>query len=401
MKRLAAFFAVTTLASCSSPEPRSARDVSRTGNRVTEAELQQDVERFTTRFLENVAEASAPLTLLDDAGTRQIAMRQVLVYSSSALDIASEMTPETSLLDMMVFVSLSHRLLETHWVPVVFGDRGQALETTFARAEKEIWAASDKVMRTEQQFKLRGMVEDYLKDNPKQVRVESVRFSDFSVLAGQLAERRAKEAGGLFGAVKSATVAADQGILLGERGLYIAHRMPFLLRLQARLGVSEVMTDSLRRMNELPNVKGAMPEVEALARQASALIKDSKEMYVQAQTMLGALGQVLDHMPPQGEIQRTLGVASEFTEQMRTMLEQVRAIIPKDATKTRDTASVLMARGDEAASVVMARADHYVMRWAAYLMAVGAAWNLFFWSGYYAVKRFTATTRGGRPAPPQ
>jgi hypothetical protein len=50
----------------------------------------------------------------------------------------------------------------------------------------------------------------------------------------------------------------------------------------------------------------------------------------------------------------------------------------------------------------MARADHYIMRWAAYLVVIGAAWSLFFWGGYYAVKRLTASRalEKDRSAPP-
>jgi ferritin-like metal-binding protein YciE len=327
-------------------------------------------------------------------------MRQVLVYSSSALEIASGMTPETSLLDMMVFVSLSRRLLEKHWVPVVFGDRGRPLETAFAGAEHDIWTTSEKVLRTEQQAKLRDLVEAYLRDHPDQIRVETVRFGDFSFVAGRLSERRAKEASGLFGEVKSVTAVADEAVLLGERGLFIAHRMPFLMRLQARLGVSEVTTDSLRRLQELPNLKGAVPEVQTMTREFSALVKDTRQMYTEAQTMFGALKLVLDRMPPQEEIRKTLGAATQFTGQTIAALDRVRAVIPADATKTRDTASALMARGDEAASALMARADHYVMRWAAYLVVIGAAWSLFFWGGYYAVKRLTASRATDRGPPP-
>ena len=372
------------------------------GKPVTEAELQQDVERFSTRFMENVAEAAAPLTLIDDPGVRQLALRQVLVYSSSAVEIASGMTPETSLLDMMVFVSLSHRLLETHWVPVVFGDRGRPLEAAFAGAEHDIWTSSDKVLRTEQKEKLRTLVDDYLRENPDQIRVEAVRFGDFSFIAGRLSERRAKEASGLFGDVKAATMAADEALLLGERGLFVAHRMPFLIRLQARLGMSEVTTDSLRRFNDLPDVKGAMPQVQVLTQQFSTLIKDSRQMYAEAQTMLGALAQVLDRMPPQPEIQKTLDAATQFTGQTLAVLDRVRAVIPADPTKTADTASALMARGDQAASAMMARVDHYIMRWAAYLVVIGAAWSVFFWGGYYAVKRLTAARalEKNRSAPP-
>ena len=84
---------------------------------VTQAELQQDIERFASGFMDQVAEAGAPLGQAPDPALREAATRQVLLYGSSILDIATGSIPEVNLLDMIVFVRLSHDALqEQHWV---------------------------------------------------------------------------------------------------------------------------------------------------------------------------------------------------------------------------------------------------------------------------------------------
>lgn len=379
------FLFATVLAACASPEPRSARDVSMTGKRVTEAELQQDVERFTSSFMESVAEAAEQLGFESDPGVRELAMRQVVLYSSSSLEIASGMTPEISLLDMIVFVSLSRSVLERHWIPVVFGERGRRLETAFEEGERELWNTSDKLLRAEQKATLRGLIDGWIRDHPKQIRVEMVRFNDFSFIAGRLSERRAREASGLFGDVRSATQAADQAVLLGERGLFLANRLPSLLRLQARFGASQLITDSLRRFEEAPDVQSAVPELSSVLKELSGLIRDTKLMSADAQTTLHSATEVLDRMPPQGDIQKTISSASELTRRAESLLDRVQKLLPADAGKETTGA----------ASVLLSRVDHYAVRWTVYLVVIGAAWSLSFWGGFAAFKRLTAQKSRG------
>ena len=53
--------------------------------------------------------------------------------------------------------------------------------------------------------------------------------------------------------MRSASRAANQALLLSERGLFLFHRLPFLWRLQARLGVREVLGDSFLQLGQGPN----------------------------------------------------------------------------------------------------------------------------------------------------
>jgi hypothetical protein len=279
---------------------------------VTQAELQQAVQRIATLFMDRIAQAGE--TLSADArrpAERQGALQRVLLYAASALEIASGPLPEVNAIDMLVFAILCRGALERHWIPNGLGEHGAGLVQAFTLAEQDLWGLAGEVLGAQQQSDLRELIANWQSEHPEQYRVEGVRFQEFAGHAGSASDERAKKTRGLLGQVRSATQAADQALLAVERGLFIAHRMPFLIRLQARLGVQETLSDTLA----------------------------------------------------------TLGAA---------------------AAQTGPT--------------VEQRVDRTVRRWALYLLMVGLGWALFFWSGYYVVKRLSAhgapptETQGARAA---
>jgi hypothetical protein len=227
------------------------------------AELQQDIQRFSTELTARVLGALAPLQRSSQSEVRDSAMRQLLVYAASALDIATEPQPEVGLLDMIVFVTLSRRTVDTYWVPKVFGEKGGELLQAMAQSEAEVWQLGDKVLDKNQREDLEAVIRDWQKRNPDQLRVEGVRFSTFSKETGKLAAEQAKRTRGLLSSLKSATASADQAVLLGERALFLAQREPFLLRLQARLGVQEIVGDMAAH---LKSMEGVLDRVNSMVR---------------------------------------------------------------------------------------------------------------------------------------
>ena len=127
----------------------SARDVrvgkNGKGPPVTQVEVQQDVQRFASQFIDRMNQAFTPLAEEGEPHRREIALRLGVAYLSSALDIASGPYPEINLVDMIVFMKLSGDALETHWIPVTFGDEGRELLKAFRQSETQIWEISDKV----------------------------------------------------------------------------------------------------------------------------------------------------------------------------------------------------------------------------------------------------------------
>ena len=229
-------------------------------------ELQDALQRFTTDFTDRVTQAMEELERSSHAVVRDEALRKNLLYVSSALEIASGLDPEVNLLDMIVFVHLSRALLEKHWIPTTYRERGADVAAVFARAEQELQALADQALTPAQQAQVLNVVDTWLAENPQQIRVEGIRLADFARMAGSAAAQRAMQTKGLLSSVSTASRAANQALLLTERGLFLLHRMPSVWRLQARLAARDMTSDVATQLFEGPDAP-----VAKMARRAQRI----------------------------------------------------------------------------------------------------------------------------------
>ena len=207
-------------------------------------ELQQQLQRFATQFADRVTQATDELERSPRAEVRDEALRKNLRYVSSAMEIAAGPFAEVNLLDMLVFIRLSRTALERHWLPELYGADGAGLREVFARSEAELSELATQALTPAQRRQLDSIVETWLAANPSQVRVEGIRLTDFAAQAGSAAAETIGQAKGLLASVSSATRAANQALLLSERALFLVHRLPFVLRLQARMAARELLRDT-------------------------------------------------------------------------------------------------------------------------------------------------------------
>jgi hypothetical protein len=218
-----------------------------------EHELTQELERFTTRFTDRVAQASEVLEHSPSQRVRDEALRNTLAYISSAIEIATGLYAEIDLLDMVVFIHLCRNVIEKHWIPTLYDDAGVELSDAFAKSEAEISDIADRAVGSTRRNQLEGLVDDWLADNPGQVRVEGIRLADFASGAARAAADRRLEARGILSSVKVATQAANEAMILVERARFLLHRMPTVWRFQARLSAREILSDSIAQVSEGPD----------------------------------------------------------------------------------------------------------------------------------------------------
>jgi hypothetical protein len=223
----------------------------------SEYELQAELERFTARFTDRITQATAALDSSEHPEIRpeirDEALRKNLLYVSSAMEIATGLSSQINLLDMVVFVRLCRTVLDRHWIPTLYGRHGGELADAFASSEDQILAIAARALQPGQSAQLARVIDTWLADNPDQTRVEGVRLADFAAAAGAAASERTGQATGLLSSVKAARQTANQAALLSERGLFLFHRMPSLWRLQARLGAREMLSDALVQLCEGPD----------------------------------------------------------------------------------------------------------------------------------------------------
>jgi len=393
--------AVTTLA-CGTMKPPSVRDARLTSQpvagdvHVSQLELQQTIQRFTGEFFDGVAQSmEAPYA---NPKLQQARLRQFVLYGSSALDIASGPQPEVNVLDMLVFVSLSRQTLEAYWVPHVFGAQGKGLVTAFTASERKLWKISDTIMSSVQQRELRDLIDVWRAGHPNQTRVEWVRFQDFSSHTGEIAEERAAGARRLFGGIRSAAQTADQALLLTERAMFLAHRMPFLVRLQARLGVQETLDDSLSKLDDVQGLMTTVPQLAPILRDAALLSTSAEAAAREGRLFFGDVEPLLQSLKiirtePGAvdrpatidlvEVQRLLDSSNRLAERSGYVVQELRGL-------TASQKGLMTAANSPV--------DQMVRRWLTYLVLLGALWATFFWGGYYIAKRAVAHSDSPPPA---
>jgi hypothetical protein len=375
--------------------PEGARDVrigtGGGGAKVSHAELQQDVQRVVTVFMERIAQASEPLVDQEFHPDRKEALlRRLLMYSSSALDIATGPFAELNALDLMVFTVLCRDALVQHWIPQGIGREGHRLVEAFNRTEQEASEVLGKILDARQQAEVRDLIAAWQASHPGQFRVEGVRFSEFSEHAGAASDERARKSRGMLGQLRSATSAADQALLISERAFFVAHRIPFLIRLQARIGVQETLGDSLARLDNVEALMTQVPAMRPLIADLSELTSNAGATAHEARLLLAAAQPLIDRFAPAdrgargaGDVERvsgmtdTLDSAKQLTEHSLELVRELRTAMPDDPERT--------------VAVIEQRVDRNVRRWVGYALLVGFGWAVFFWSGYVVAKRITGS----------
>jgi hypothetical protein len=171
---------------------------------MTPFELQQSLERYTGHFIDSVTDALHEVLQSEQMSTARAGMNRLLLYCTSALDIATGPIPEVNAVDMVVFMALNRSTIESHWLPHVFGNAGRPLLDAFVSAEREVQEISAAVLNPSQQQELHELIRDWLATNPGRIAVEWVRFQDFANKAREVEQARAKRARGLLGNVKFA-----------------------------------------------------------------------------------------------------------------------------------------------------------------------------------------------------
>jgi hypothetical protein len=190
-----------------------------------------------------VAEAFEPLGDSPDPATRLRAGREALAFLSSALDIAVGSSPEVDLLDMLTLVALGRDAVARRWPAATYGAAAGNVQHAFETSLDDVTALARGVISVEVEKEIWQLIRDWQRDNPTQDHVASVRLSEYA----KFREGTTSRPSGVLSLVRGAAAAADTAVLLGERALYAAQRLPYLVRLQTRVASGEMMSEAARR----------------------------------------------------------------------------------------------------------------------------------------------------------
>jgi len=245
---------------------------------VDPAELQQQLLRFADQYLAGLLAAVDQLEGSTPELTREMVQQIRLGYAGDIWMAASGPNTYADLLDLVTVITLSRIVIEEYWVPDVFGDSALPLLEVARTSEEDIWAIAATVLTAKQQKELREAIQQWREENPKAEHAMYVRAVG---LAGRMAESKSHDREGpssVFGllmidplsGLDPAKRELAQTRLTAERALYVAQRMPFMLRWQMERW-SAYVADLPETRQLLTNAAQLGDAAETLSRTAEQL----------------------------------------------------------------------------------------------------------------------------------
>jgi hypothetical protein len=207
-------------------------------------DVQQTLQRFADGFSAQMVAAADQL----QSGTNTLDARDLLRikigFTTETTSIAASPNAFANLIDMAAFVTVTRMALEDHWVPNVFGDSARPMLVSCQNAETNVWQLVSQAFSNDQQVQLRDAIQTWRAKNPISDRMLGARTLE---LSKEIFKKNKPEAGGGGGNVLGllmldplagmdpAVREIAQTRLFAERALYVAQKMPLMLRWQTEL----------------------------------------------------------------------------------------------------------------------------------------------------------------------
>jgi hypothetical protein len=334
---------------------------------INQLELQEDLQRFYTRFTERIVDTVYQRGSVASYDL-QTSIRQYWLYDSEALKIVTAPFPMVNLLDMLVFIKLNKMVIKDYWIPKAYGKPGHSLLKAFEESEKDLKQIAYKVLTPIQYAQINQFIEDWRLENPHRVRVEKVRLADFSKYAKS---RKKEESSFSLVDTSSAVQAVDQMVLVANRGIFLAQQIPSIIRLNARIGAQEILSDSVSTLQSAPHLAQEL-------NQTNSLIDNAKDLVVKMDRLAKDTHSLVNLLPknPKGGVN------------IKSGLNQIDSIL--------ENANILVAQMQEQQPVNRQKLKHikkefHALIWFLALVTVLVAFliSVSWWTGAYFYQRFT------------
>ena len=240
--------------------------------------VQAGLQRFADDY------ANRTTAVLDDyartIGTpeaRTRALRWKIAAGTAALGIASGPDPQANLLDFLALTTITRLTLEEVWVRTPEGPAFQPWLDSSKELEAEAWALAGASLSPDHQQEVRDAIQNWWHSNPNAREGFFTRPQEVSSLIRQT-ESKSPRPGSIFGAVGlDPTAGLDPAVrevtrsrLFAERAMFMAERMPFLLRWQV-----ELLADDLLNQRK---VVQTVDTAERIGRATESMSKTAAEL---------------------------------------------------------------------------------------------------------------------------
>ncbi|PWU14519.1 MAG: hypothetical protein C5B50_17080 [Verrucomicrobia bacterium] len=321
---------------------------------VDPVELQQQLIRFADEFTAGFATGVEQLRRGTNALDRIELQKWKLSYASDTMAIASGQNAVANLLDMLVLATMARTAVEEHWLPKVYGESARPLLESCRDSEKKIWQIAAPVLKPEQAEELRRAIRTVFDQRGDPQIISHIRALG---LAEKISKDTRPESGGHGPSVFSllqldplagldpATREIAQGRLFAERALYVAQRMPLLVRWQTELLTYQLAAtpEAANTLSNFDRFAQTADSITRLADQMPRLVNEQRDAGIK-QVLEGLAAErtnlisslAADEMQLKGtltEVRQTLNAGNELMKSSDAAIKSLDSFLarfPKD-----------------------------------------------------------------------
>ena len=265
---------------------------------------------------------------------RRDEMSTRLVLSSSIVAIAMQPDAVDALGDLLTFTTLTADAQRN----AAMGKEADSYEARLLRAleqnDADAWRVAERWVNEPTRIAFRERILSYQGSRRSAAAVAFVRLGDVKRGGSTSVESDS----GLFDSLHAATQQMDQTRMLAERSLFLAQRIPFLMRLQA-----EVYTGNALATKEAQQTQAQLEQMSAIMERVSTMLAGMAQQI--AHERAASLNDLFGHIETERrasleQVQQIVsGERQAAIEQATTAIDAQRKGILGDLLKVSDSAS--------------------------------------------------------------
>jgi len=289
-------------------------------------ELQQKLLRFADANQSSLTAAVEKLQQDGKAPDPRMILQLKLSLASATISIASGPNARENLVDLAVFVTLTRIAVEDHWQPKIFGDSGLPLLETCKGSEAEIWRLTAVLLTPAQQQELREAILAWSKSHPPTQSILAARTAGFAVELTGMDKDASKKSDSMLNflnldplkGMDPAVREITQTRLFAERALFVAQKIPPLLRWQ-----TELLSVNMLDLPQIRQLTAAVAQASASAdRIAATTEKLPERVSKEREELVKALeGQEKALSPMVREVRQTVDAGTKMSESLNVTLK--------------------------------------------------------------------------------
>jgi hypothetical protein len=304
------------------------------GTSVDPVDLQEQLLRSADIFLVGVT-TSAEKLRRDGAPISQVDLQTLKIsYTTTILALATGPNVIANLLDMVVLITRSRMMVEAYWLPEVYGESARPLLETCRETETQLWQIATPLLTAAQQEELRQTIQTLHQQDRNSQTLLPTQALNFVTGVAKVSQKKRSEPSSVFSllmldplsGLDPATRELAETRLFAERALFIAQRMPNLLRWEMELFT--VKTAEMPQLQQLltnsTQLAAAVDRFSQVAAQLPTLLSTERER------LLGALKEQETGLSLLArEVQQTLATGGQMADSTNMTLKTFQEVMAR------------------------------------------------------------------------